>query len=368
MHLRQLSLVNFKNYAEAGVTFARRINCFTGANGMGKTNLLDAIHYLSLCKSFFNTIDSQNIAFGQPFFMVQGTFERAGLTEEVLVSVKRAQKKVVKRNKNEYEKLSDHIGLFPLVMISPLDSVLVTGGSDQRRRFIDGIISQLDKAYLDKLIAYNNVLQQRNALLKQFAISRSFDGTLLQVFDGQLVNYGSYILNARLVFLETFIPVFEKHYRMLSGNAETVKLAYESTLDGLPYEEALRKTIHKDCVVEHTSVGVHRDDLNFLLQDNDVKKYASQGQQKTYLLALKLAQYEFIKQRTGTKPLLLLDDVYDKLDNTRFGQLIALVSGEDFGQVFITDTSTERMRELFAGSNGDNRIFRVENGKVSETT
>lgn len=368
MHLRQLSLVNFKNYAEAGVTFAARINCFAGANGMGKTNLLDAIHYLSLCKSFFNTIDSQNIAFGQPFFMVQGTFERDGRAEEVLVSVKRAQKKVVKRNRNEYEKLSDHIGLFPLVMISPLDSVLVTGGSDQRRRFIDGIISQLDKAYLDKLIAYNNVLQQRNALLKQFAISRSFDGTLLQVFDEQLVDQGNYILQARLAFLQTFVPVFETHYRMLSGNAEAVKLVYVSTLDGLGYDEALQKSIHKDCLLEHTSVGVHRDDLTFLLQDNDVKKYASQGQQKTYLLALKLAQYEFIKQRTGTKPLLLLDDVYDKLDNTRFGQLIALVSSEDFGQVFITDTSTERMRGLFAGSTADNRIFKVESGRVTEAS
>jgi DNA replication and repair protein RecF len=366
MHLRQITLVNFKNYAEATVTFSPKINCFTGANGMGKTNLLDAIHYLSLCKSFFNLIDSQNIAFGQPFFMIQGTFEKDAREEDVLVSVKRGQKKIVKRNRNEYEKLSDHIGLFPLVMISPLDSVLISGGSDQRRRFLDGIISQFDKMYLDRLIAYNNVLQQRNALLKQFAIRRSFDGALLGVFDEQLSEHGVYIDQLRQQFLQAFIPVFSKHYNLLSGNAEEVELAYVSTLQGQPYAEALKNSVHKDCVLEHTSVGIHRDDLDFLLQDNEVKKYASQGQQKTYLLALKLAQYEYIKTRTGVKPLLLLDDVYDKLDNTRFAQLVMLVASAEFGQVFITDTSHERMQRLFAGKGTGNKIFNVEAGRVQE--
>jgi len=366
MHLREISLINFKNYHEAAVSFSPRINCFTGANGMGKTNLLDAIHYLSLCKSFFNTIDSQNITFGEAFFMIQGQFEKAGQTEEVLVSLKRAQKKVVKRNKNEYEKLSEHIGLFPLVMISPLDAVLISGGSDQRRRFVDGIISQFDKHYLDKLISYNNVLQQRNALLKQFAMSRSFDGALVEVLDEQMAVTGNYIHTARISFLTEFIKVFEKIYRLLSENAEQVQLSYVSTLQGLEYLAALKASIHKDCSVEHTSVGIHRDDLDFLLEGNEVKKYASQGQQKTYLLALKLAQYEYIKSKTGMKPLLLLDDVYDKLDNKRFEQLISLVSSHDFGQVFITDTSTERMRSLFTGKKEENKIFVVEQGKVRE--
>lgn len=366
MYLREISLINFKNYAEATVAFSPRINCLTGSNGMGKTNLLDAIHYLSLCKSFFNTIDSQNISFNEPFFMIQGVFEKNGRDEEVLVSVKRGQKKIVKRNKNEYEKLSEHIGAFPLVMISPLDSVLISGGSDQRRRFVDGIIAQFDKVYLEKLIAYNGVLQQRNALLKQFAMNRSFDATLLEILDEQLAEHGTYIYGARTAFLDAFVSVFERYYRLLAGNAETVKLAYVSTLQGLGYLDALKKAVHKDCALEHTSMGIHRDDLDFLLQRNEVKKYASQGQQKTYLLALKLAQYAYIKERTGIKPLLLLDEIYDKLDNTRFGQLIALISSDDFGQVFITDTSPERMRRLFAGAHSASRIFLVEQGRVRE--
>jgi len=365
MHLREISLINFKNYHEAAVSFSPRINCFTGANGMGKTNLLDAIHYLSLCKSFFNTIDSQNISFGHDFFMIQGVFEKEGRKEEVMVSLKRTQKKIVKRNKNEYEKLSEHIGLFPLVMISPLDSLLISGGSDQRRRFVDGIISQFDKQYLDKLITYNAILQQRNALLKQFAISRSFDGALLEIMDEQLAKEGDYIHAARIRFLNEFVPVFERIYRLISGNAERVQLNYVSTLQEMEYLSALKASIHKDCALEHTSVGIHRDDLGFLLDGNEVKKYASQGQQKTYLLALKLAQYKYIRNTTGIKPLLLLDDVYDKLDNKRFEQLVSLVSSGDFGQVFITDTSTERMRSLFTGKKEENKIFLVEKGYIT---
>ena len=364
MHLQEISLINFRNYPEATLAFSPKINCFTGANGMGKTNLLDAIHYLSLCKSYFSTADSQNILFGESFFMIQGRFEKDGREEEVLVSVKKAQKKIVKRNKNDYEKLSEHIGLFPLVMISPLDSVLITGGSDQRRRFADGIISQFDKRYLERLIEYNNTLQQRNALLKQFAMSRSFDGTLLEVLDEQLAALGSYIHQARQEFLKNFVPVFEKYYHLLSGGAEPVQLNYVSTLQGADYLQALKDSIKKDCALEHTSVGVHRDDLIFLLQHNEVKKYASQGQQKTFLLALKLGQYEYIKNITGIKPLLLLDDIYDKLDNTRFEELIGLVSSDDFGQVFITDTSAKRATDVFKKIKVDFKLFKVSGGKI----
>jgi DNA replication and repair protein RecF len=366
MHLKQLTLLHFKNYEEATIVFHPKINCFTGPNGMGKTNLLDAVHYLSFCKSCFNSIDSQSISFDQAFFILQGVFEKAGRDEEIFVSVKRGQKKIVKRNKNEYEKLSEHIGLFPLVMISPADTGIISGGSIERRRFVDSIISQFDKFYLDKLISYNHILQQRNALLKQFALTRSFDGTLLEILDEQLTEFGVYIQQARLSFLNDFIPVFEKYYQLLSENAEHVGLQYLSTLQGNDYKTALKLSVNKDCALAHTSVGIHRDDLNFLLGENEVRKYASQGQQKTYLLALKLAQYEYVKDKTGFKPLLLLDDIYDKLDNKRFKKLVQLVSSNAFGQVFITDTHTERMQQLFSTQKADCRIFLVEHADVKE--
>ena len=365
MYLKQLSLINFKNYAEASVLFHPKLNCFTGANGMGKTNLLDAIYYLSFCKSCFNTVDSQGISFGHDFFMIQGLFNNSMEIDEIYCGVKRAQKKVFKRNKQEYEKLSDHIGLFPLVMISPADTNLIIGGSNERRRFIDGIISQFDKLYLENLVQYNHILQQRNALLKQFYVTRSFDSISLEVWDEQLVKHGSYIHDARENFLKEFIPVFENYYKLISENNEQVHLHYVSTIQQ-DYKTALENAIKKDCALEHTSVGIHRDDLDFLLNDNQIKKYASQGQQKTYLLALKLAQYEFIKNKKGVKPLLLLDDIHDKLDAQRFKKLIDLVSSAGFGQIFITDTHTERMQNLFGRNNTDRKIFNVENAEIKE--
>ena len=365
MYLKQLSLINFKNYAEASVVFHPKLNCFTGANGMGKTNLLDAIYYVSFCKSCFNTVDSQNIFFEQDFFMLQGLFENGGETDEVYCGVKRSQKKVFKRNKKEYEKLSDHIGLFPLVMISPADTNLISGSSEQRRRFIDGIISQFDKLYLENLVQYNHILQQRNAVLKHFAITRSFDSIALEVWDEQLIVYGSYIHYAREVFLKDFIPVFERYYKLISENNEQVHLQYISTVQQ-DYKTALQSVIKKDCALEHTSVGIHRDDLEFLLNDNQLKKFASQGQQKTYLLALKLAQYEFIKNKKGVKPLLLLDDIHDKLDAARFKKLIEIVSSQEFGQVFITDTHAERMQQLFSKNISNRKIFKVEHAVISE--
>jgi DNA replication and repair protein RecF len=364
MYLEKISLLHFKNYAEVSVDFHPKINCLAGQNGMGKTNLLDAIHYLSFCKSYFHAADSQSVSFTETFFMISGVFEKNGRREEVLVSVKRGQKKIVKRNGNEYEKLADHIGLFPLVMISPADTILITGGSVERRRFLDSIISQFDKKYLDKLIVYNHVLQQRNALLKQFAASRAFDKALLEVVDEQLTEQGMYIHEARNTFLSDFIPVFEKYYSLLSQNAEEVNLQYLSTLGENDYTTALKLSVAKDCMLEHTSVGVHRDDLEFLLGGHEVKRYASQGQQKTYLLALKLAQYEYIRERTGIKPLLLLDDVYDKLDSKRFEKLIKMVLSDEFGQVFITDTHPERMQALFSGQKDNCRIFLVDRAEV----
>ena len=365
MYLKQLSIIHFKNYTEASVQFHPKLNCLVGANGMGKTNLLDAIYYLSFCKSCFNTIDSQNILFGQDFFMLQGLFDSGTEIDEVYCGIKRAQKKVFKRNKKEYEKLSDHIGLFPLVMISPADTNLITGGSDQRRRFIDGIISQFDKYYLDNLVHYNHILQQRNALLKHFSSTRSFDSTALEIWDEQLVTVGTYLHDARAFFLKEFVPVFEHYYALISEQKERVDLQYISTIQA-DYKNTLQSAIKKDCALEHTSVGVHRDDLDFLLNEVPVKKFASQGQQKTYLLALKLAQYDFIKQKKGIKPILLLDDIHDKLDAHRFQKLIEIVSSEAFGQIFITDTHPERMLQLFQNILTDKKIFKVGNAAVEE--
>lgn len=366
MFLKQLSLINFKNYAEFEAKFSEKINCFVGNNGMGKTNLLDAIHYLSFCKSFFNTIDSQNIKHNEGFFVIQGLFDKYGEESEVYCGIKRNQKKIFKKNKKEYERLSEHIGQFPLVMISPGDSDLINGSSEARRKFLDGIISQYDKVYLDQLISYNQVLKQRNALLKHFAETHSFDSETLEIWDEQLIIYGKTILEIRREFLKQFIPLFNSYYRFISDSKEEVGLHYENSLGEKDFKTALLTSLARDRAVHYTTVGPHKDDLDFKLDTFSLKKYASQGQQKSFLLALKLAQFEFIKEQKNTKPLLLLDDVYDKLDEERFTKLLEMVSSDKFGQVFITDTHADRMNELLNQKQIEHRIFVVENSLVKE--
>jgi DNA replication and repair protein RecF len=366
MFLKHLSLINFKNYSEFEAKFSEKINCFVGKNGMGKTNLLDAIHYLSFCKSYFNPLDSHNIKHGEGFFVIQGVFDRFGENVEVYCGLKRNQKKVFKRNKKEYERLSEHIGQFPLVMISPNDSELVNGASDVRRRFLDGIISQYDKVYLDKLISYTQVLKQRNALLKHFHESRSFDSETLEILDEQIALYGRSILEIRSAFLKQFIPLFNVHYKHISDSREDVALEYLGSLEGKEYKTALMTSLARDRALHYTTVGPHKDDLEFTINGHSLRKFASQGQQKSYLLALKLAQFEFIKEQKNTKPLLLLDDVYDKLDEERFTRLLEMVSSDAFGQVFITDTHPDRMNELLNQKRIEHRIFLVENSLVKE--
>lgn len=366
MVLKQLTLVNFKNYSDITLHFSDKMNCLVGLNGMGKTNILDAIHYLSFCKSFFNAIDSQNIKHGEGFFVIQGTYNRNGEKTEVYCGQKRNQKKVFKHDKKEYDRLSEHIGMYPLVMISPSDADLINGTSELRRKFIDGIISQYDKVYLEKLIAYNQVLKQRNALLKQFYESRTFDSVTLEIWDEQLIIHGKSILEIRKDFLKEFIPLFNKHYAYISESKESVSLEYESLVGDRDYKAAILTSLEKDRMMHYTTVGPHKDDLEFMVNGFSLKKFASQGQQKSYLLALKLAQFEFIKNKKHTKPLLLLDDVYDKLDETRFRKLIELVSGNNFGQVFITDTHPDRIRDLFAFNTIDKKIFLVDNAIVEE--
>lgn len=364
MYLKQLSLVNFKNYSEFEGKFSQKINCFVGNNGVGKTNLLDAIHYLSFCKSFFNSVDSQNIKHEEGFFVLQGSFDRSGEVSEIYCGLKRNHKKIFKKNKKEYERLSEHLGQFPLVMISPNDSELINGSSEFRRKFIDSIISQYDKVYLDNLIAYNHVLRQRNALLKQFFESKVFDSETLDILDEQLSLHGKSILEKRLNFLQAFIPLFNHYYQYISDSREEVSLHYENSLHEKDFKTALITSLTRDRALHYTTVGPHKDDLDFRINDFPLKRFASQGQQKSYLLALKLAQFEFIKEQKNTKPLLLLDDVYDKLDELRFTKLLEMVSSDKFGQVFITDTHPERIEKLLSDKHIENKIFIVGEGDL----
>ncbi len=366
MYLKKLSVLNFKNYPEAELQFSSHINCFTGNNGQGKTNVLDAIHYLSFCKSFFNPIDSQNILHEAPFFLIQGSYFVDDKEEEIYCGLKRNQKKQFKRNKKEYQRLADHIGLFPLVMISPADSELITEGSESRRRFIDSVIAQFDREYLENLISYNKVLSHRNALLKQFADSRHFDKDSLEIWDVQLVDYGKKGHEARKKFINSFIPIFQQYYELISGGNEQVGIQYVSHLNNLSFEEALANALSRDRAIEYTTVGIHKDDLEFTINGYSLKRYASQGQQKSFLIALKLAQFDFMKKIKKVTPILLLDDIYDKLDDLRVNQLMELVRSDNFGQLFITDTHLTRLSDLFKTSGADFKVFEISNGNARE--
>jgi len=364
MYLQQLSVINFKNYAEAGLVFSEGVNVFTGNNGAGKTNLLDAIHYLSLCKSYFNPIDSQQIKQNADFFIVTGNFNKNGSPEAVACSVKRNQKKQFKRNKKDYSRLADHIGLFPLVMVSPYDISIIIEGSEERRKFIDNVISQTDNTYLDELINYNKVLLNRNALLKQISDTGRYDPHLMDVLDEQLIVSGNRIFEKRKAFMESFTEIFNQHYGYLSADAEQVGLSYESQLLEEDLSTLLKKNLEKDRVLERTAAGIHKDDLLFTIHGMPMKKFGSQGQQKSFLIALKLAQYTFLYRENGFKPILLLDDIFDKLDDLRVTKLMQMISNHDFGQVFITDTSTARVKSVFSGIGVGIRLFKVIGGEI----
>lgn len=365
MFLKKLSVLNFKNYTEVELSFSKQINCLTGNNGEGKTNILDAIHYLSFCKSFFNPIDSQNILHDSQFFMVQGLFEMSEQDDEIYCGLKRNQKKQFKRNKKEYARLADHIGLYPLVMISPADSELITEGSESRRRFIDSVIAQFDRDYLENLISYNKVLSHRNALLKQFGDNRQFDKTSLEIWDVQLIEHGKKVHASRQKFINNFVSTFQTYYELISGGKEKVNIQYTSHLNENAFADVLEKALNRDRAMEYTTVGIHKDDLEFTINEHPIKKFASQGQQKSFLIALKLAQFDFIKKIKNITPILLLDDIYDKLDDLRVKQLMEIVSNNNFGQLFITDTHPTRLADLFNNSNVDCKVFRIANGAVS---
>lgn len=363
MILEQLSVINYKNIEQAELTFSPKINCFLGNNGMGKTNLLDAIYYLSFCKSHSNSIDSQNIMHNADFAVIQGWYLSENKQDEFFCSIRRNQKKQFKRNKKEYDKLSDHIGTLPLVMVSPSDISLISAGSDERRRFIDMVLSQFDREYLHSLINYNKALQQRNSLLKT---EGKIDDLLLELWDDQLVTEGKVIYRKRKDFIEKFIPTFQKYYDLICGSNEQVKLAYNSDFDCADFAALLKLKREKDKIIGHTSVGIHRDDLDMQMDSYSMKRVGSQGQAKTYVIALKFAQFSFLKQVNEKTPILLLDDIFDKLDSSRVEQIVNLVLNKDFGQIFITDTNREHLDDILSHTQSNYHLYEVNKGDIQQ--
>lgn len=366
MYLKKLILTNFKNYELGEMEFSAKINCFVGNNGVGKTNILDAIHYLSLTKSFFNSIDSISIRHGEDYFIIQGTFDRDGEEDNIYCAFQKQKQKLLKRNGKEYQKLSDHVGRYPVVMISPADSALITEGSEDRRKFLNKIVSQYNTEYLDSVLRYGKALQQRNKLLKDFKTSGRFDNDMLSVWDSQLVRYGEYIFRERNVLVNDLIPVFQEYYELISNGKEQVRLDYTSHLSEGNFPEALVNSITKDRFLEYTTVGIHKDDLLLEMDGFPVKSLGSQGQQKSYLVALKLAKFDYIKKKAGFPPILLLDDIFDKFDADRVEQIIKLVGNSRFGQIFITDTHQSRLHDILSSHNIDFKLFRISDNRVAE--
>ena len=363
MRLTDLTIFNYKNIAEAELHFSPKLNCFIGNNGEGKTNVLDAIHFLSFCRSYSSSIDMLSVRHGCEFMSLQGRYEHEdGTEEDIHCGLKVGQKKIVRRGKKAYRRISEHIGLIPLVMVSPADQMLVAGGSEERRRFIDMVICQYDSVYTESLMRYNKALQQRNAMLKQ---EQEPDPEVMLLWEEQMAREGAYIYEKRSEYITELIPVFQQFYNQISLLHEQVELRYVSHLQRGPLMEQLTENRFKDRAVGYSLHGIHKDDLEMLQGGYPVRREGSQGQSKTFLIALKLAQFDFLS-RTGTRttPLLLLDDIFDKLDASRVEQIVKLVGGERFGQIFITDTNRDHLDAILASMEGDNRIFLVEKGKV----
>ena len=359
MFLKTLSLVNYKNFTTAAFDFDSKINCLVGHNGVGKTNVLDSIYHLSFGKSYFNPITSQNINHEAEFFVIDGTLQKNDREEHILVSAKRGQKKVIKRNNKAYEKFSEHIGFIPAVIISPGDRDLIIEGSETRRKFMDGVISQSDQEYLNALIQYGKVVAQRNALLKFFAANSKFDRDTLDIYNAQMSELGNILFEKRKSFLEEFIPIFDKRYAEITNQKEKVAITYKSQLFEKTISELLEQNLQRDMMLQYTSVGLHKDDLSFEIEGHPIKKFGSQGQQKSFLIALKLAQFDFIKKLSKSSPILLLDDIFDKLDEQRVAHIVALVAENELGQIFISDTHPERTEKVVKESNQSYKMFRL---------
>ncbi len=364
MQLTALQLLHFKNWPEADLAFCSGVNCLLGDNGSGKTNVLDAVHYLCLTKSYFNPIDQYNIAHGAEHMLVSGTFERRGEVEVVACGVQRGVKKTMRRNDKAYDRLSDHIGRFPAVMIAPDDASIIHEGSDARRKWMDSVVCQLDRPYLQQLVDYNKALTQRNNLLRYFAENRVWDAAMLEPWTEQMVPTARAIRARRAAFVAAFNPMFERVYAELSGRKEQARVVYKTHV---PDEDEAARAMWRgaeadDRRLRRTTVGVHKDDLVFELDGHPLKRMGSQGQQKSFLIALRLAQLAFMEAATGVKPILLLDDIFDKIDDKRVAALMDLVTRDEVGQVFITDTSLGRIPDLFREAGSDVRVFEVVSG------
>ncbi len=347
MQLKKIQLLNFKNYDELHLSFAEGINGIVGENGSGKTNLLDAIHFLCLSKSAFNSSDSQHIRHGSNFFMIQGFFQKAEKEYEVRCSLQEGKPKTIKVDKKPYTKISEHIGQFPCVLMTPYDTDLIREGSETRRKFFDNTLSQIDQLYLNNLLKYNKLIEQRNSLLKQFSERNFFDKTLIEAYDVQILPLARSIFEKRSEFVQFFIPILENYYFFICKEKEKISLKYESDLQVADFEIEFHQQMQKDLLLQRTTKGVHKDDYIFQIGDYSINKFGSQGQQKSYVIALKLAQFELLSQLKQVKPLLLLDDIFDKLDDSRIKKLMELMASGKFGQVFLTDARPERTKGLF---------------------
>ena len=359
MFIKNLKLFNFKNHSEKSFDFSPEINCFVGNNGAGKTNILDALHYLSMAKSFLGNLDAQNILHESDFFAIEAEIQGEEKNDIIKVQLPKEGKKIIKKNEKTYERIADHIGFLPSVMISPYDANLISDGSESRRKFLDAMISQTDSDYLFALIQYQKTLQQRNALLKYFAKNRTFDLDSLEIYNEPLTKFGTQIFEKRQRFVASILPTIQHFYEIISKGNEKVTVIYESNLNEQNFEEILSENLEKDRVLTYTSRGIHKDDLRFEMNGNLIKKFGSQGQQKSFLIALKLAQIKRIKDITNKNPILLLDDIFDKLDDNRVSQLIELVNQQNFGQIFITDTHRERTESVVKRINEESKIFQI---------
>lgn len=359
MYLKKITLFNYKNFAEAEFDFDQKINGFVGKNGIGKTNVLDAIYHLAYGKSYFNPLAIQNIKHGEDFFVIDALFEKNNREEQIVCSIKKGQKKILKRNGKPYDKFSEHVGFIPLVIISPADRDLIIEGSETRRKFMDSVISQSDSSYLQELILYQKTLVQRNALLKYFALNQTFDAATLSIYNEQLDTFAASLFEKRKAFIAAFLPIFNKHHQAITGSEEQVQLVYESHLLENNLQKLLEENLMKDRALQYTSVGIHKDDLAFEIDHYPIKKFGSQGQQKSFLIALKLAQFDFLKQQSGVTPILLLDDIFDKLDESRVAKIIEMVKDDSFGQLFITDTHPERTESIIQSTYQSFKIFNL---------